>query len=155
MNITGTSGNDFINAQSIFYPESGDDYIQGFEGDDYLIGGEGDDTILGGDGNDRLVGGYDDDVLYGGIGADKFDLIKPSGFDTIEDFNKTEGDIIYLDSYVKGEPLSIVQYRLNLSGQGVEVVNSLTNQVIVYVVNTSDITIGSYFDFPALTALNV
>ena len=146
MNITGTSAGDFIDAQGM-YPGSGDDYIQGFEGNDLLYGGEGDDTMLGGDGDDFLVGGYDDDVLYGGTGADAFNLIEASGFDTIEDFNKAEGDIIYIDTFVIGAPLNLVEYRLNSSGQGVEVVNSSTNQVIVYVVNTSDITIGTYLDY--------
>ncbi len=143
MNITGTSARDFLEAER--YPESGDDYIQGFGGDDYLSGGEGDDTMLGGDGDDYLVGRYDDDVLYGGTGADTFDLIEASGFDTINDFNKTESDIIYIDTYGAVNS-NIVEYQLNPSGQGVEVVNSSTNEVIVYVVNTSDITIESYYE---------
>lgn len=135
MDITGTSASESLNAW--IYPESGDDYIQGLEGSDELLGGEGDDTIRGGDGDDYLVGGYDDDVLYGGTGADTFDLIEASGFDTIKDFNKTEGDIIYVEA----------EYSLNLSGQGVEIVNSSTNEVIVYVDNTSDITIEYYLDY--------
>jgi hypothetical protein len=92
--INGESGNDTLkgeNGDDEVSGESGNDLIEGGKGDDTLLAGEGNDGILGNEGNDVLNGGKGVDIMAGGTGNDTFicDL-----FDTIIDFNLTEGDKI-------------------------------------------------------------
>jgi hypothetical protein len=92
--INGESGNDTLkgeNGDDKLSGESGNDLIEGGKGDDTLLAGEGDEGILGNEGNDVLNGGKGVDIMAGGTGNDTFicDL-----FDTIIDFNLTEGDKI-------------------------------------------------------------
>lgn len=91
--INGAVGADTINGND------GDDTIQeadgsgqayGKDGNDVISGGFEPDYLSGGRGNDELYGGDDDDTLRGGSGADYFDC--GFGFDTVLDFDASEGD---------------------------------------------------------------
>ena len=86
--LKGGSGDDKIRG------EGGNDLIDGGKGDDKLLGGKGGDGILGGEGNDVLNGGEGVDIMAGGLGNDTFICDQ---FDTIIDFNLTEGDKIVGD----------------------------------------------------------
>jgi Ca2+-binding RTX toxin-like protein len=100
--INGKDGSDVINGAvgaDTIQGNDGDDTIQeadgsgqvyGNDGNDVLSGGFEPDYLSGGDGNDELYGGDDDDTLRGGDGADYFDC--GTGFDTILDFDSSEGD---------------------------------------------------------------
>jgi Ca2+-binding RTX toxin-like protein len=72
--ITGTSGNDKVNAGTTVagqpFPGADADSISGLDGDDRLEGLGGDDSLLGGNGNDTLLGDAGDDSLDGGDGVD-------------------------------------------------------------------------------------
>lgn len=78
--------------------------LHGGPGDDYLEGSPHRDALFGGLGDDILDGGLNPDSLKGGTGADTF-VFAPgdSGgyfeYDTISDFNPTEGDRIDLTAY--------------------------------------------------------
>jgi Ca2+-binding RTX toxin-like protein len=63
LNITGTSGNDNVNAGF------GNDWLGGGDGNDTIKGSAGHDTINGGQGLDSLYGGNNDDLL-----TENFDL---------------------------------------------------------------------------------
>ncbi len=72
-------------------------------GNDILDGGAGDDVIFGQEGNDMITGGAGNDVLFGGSGADTF-LFNAitDGFDTIMDFDRSEGDVFDLSALLNG-----------------------------------------------------
>jgi Ca2+-binding RTX toxin-like protein len=78
LNVTGTAGDDTINAQQL--------QVNGFQL--VLDGGAGNDTLTGGAGNDVLLGGAGDDFVDGGRGADT--AILGSGNDTFV-WNPGEG----------------------------------------------------------------
>ena len=104
--VDGGSGNDHIVGQAgddTLYGQAGDDALYGYtgndilvggDGDDYIVGDEGDDRLLGESGNDILVGKAGNDTLIGGTGSDIFRLSHDLEIDTIEDFNRAEGDKI-------------------------------------------------------------
>ncbi|MEH2106942.1 calcium-binding protein [Nostoc sp.] len=84
--LTGTSGNDTINAsqallsgRTFLFGGAGNDTIIGSRGLDQINGGDGNDSIVGGtgfnflrgnNGNDTLIGGNDNNNLNGGQGND-------------------------------------------------------------------------------------
>ncbi len=85
--ITGRDGNDTIHAgagddwvgvwndfgeapEHNYFPEWGDDQIDGGDGNDVLSAGFGNDTVDGGPGNDYVAGEQGDDSLSGGEGLD-------------------------------------------------------------------------------------
>ena len=72
-------------------PCFGNDNIHADDGDDAVFAGPNDDYQNGGKGNDELYAQDGDDVLEGAEGADFFDC--GMGFDTVVDFNPSEGDI--------------------------------------------------------------
>ncbi len=95
-NITGTSGNDLIEAwrhATVIDGGGGNDVINASKGDDSVMGGSGDDMIAGGVDNDTLEGGVGDDMLWGGSENDS--LIGGDGSDRIE--GGTGNDVIYGD----------------------------------------------------------
>ncbi|MEM1394907.1 MAG: calcium-binding protein [Cyanobacteria bacterium P01_H01_bin.150] len=104
--LDGGVGNDYL------YGGHGDDSHDGGSGDDRIFGGIGNDTLTGNSGNDFLSGGVvsdglsGSDITSGGSGADIFTLQSNSfmhylgsGFATITDFSRAEGDIIWLGDY--------------------------------------------------------
>ena len=90
--INGLGGGDTINGSA------GDDEIKGQGGDDDLTGGDGNDSISGGDGNDILLGSAGNDSLSGGSGSDAFVFFGQVGNDIIEDFDRSAGDVLLIDS---------------------------------------------------------
>ncbi|WP_245613296.1 Ig-like domain-containing protein [Skermanella stibiiresistens] len=89
--LYGGAGNDRVHGGA------GDDIITGDDGDDFLDGGAGRDMIYGGAGRDILTGGAGDaDALFGGVGADRFVFHLGDGKDRVEDFRRSEGDVIDL-----------------------------------------------------------
>ena len=105
-NLVGGEGNDYL------YGGHGNDSHDGGSGNDTIFGGIGNDTLTGNSGNDFLSGGIVTnglsglDTMTGGSGADIFTLQSNSfmhylgsGFATITDFNRSEGDIIWLGNY--------------------------------------------------------
>ena len=76
MTVSGTNGNDLINAGYNGDPEgdridAGDASLPGAQGDDDLVlAGNGKDTVFAGAGNDEIHGGNGDDKLYGETGDD-------------------------------------------------------------------------------------
>ncbi|PYF09335.1 putative secreted protein (type I secretion substrate) [Rhodobacter viridis] len=94
--IWGGSGNDSESGGL------GTDMIHGDAGNDTIDGGDGNDTLFGDAGKDVLISGRGSDIMTGGYGADRFvfanvfDSGAGAGFDTITDFNASEGDTIDL-----------------------------------------------------------
>ena len=86
--LDGDDGNDDI------FGASGNDTLSGNNGNDTLSGENNDDVLNGDDGNDLLRGGFGRNILNGGAGADSFELADPNGsvFNTVTDFNRSEGD---------------------------------------------------------------
>lgn len=75
--------------------------LAALKGDDVIIGSGFADTLHGYKGSDTIYGGNGKDILYGDEGADVFVLDEPptaNNVDTIQDFNRSEGDKIHLDS---------------------------------------------------------
>ena len=86
-----------------------DETVDGLAGDDTLTGSGGDDTLHGGPGADILDGGIGADLLDGGSGIDS--LTGGSGDDTY--WVESAGDVVN-----------------ELSGEGYDVINALTNYTI-------------------------
>ncbi len=79
------------------------DTLYGEVGDDSLNGGGDNDTLIGGDGNDVLNGGSYTDILTGGLGRDTFVFQDIStGFDVINDFSASQGDILDFSALLDG-----------------------------------------------------
>ena len=107
-NKTASDGDTLIEIENVIGTADGD-IIRGNDASNEFFGGDGHDRLSGGAGSDRLIGGRDSDVLTGGSGADRFvytgkadseawfwyqeGLVK---YDTIQDFNRAEGDKIEL-----------------------------------------------------------
>lgn len=88
--LFGDAGNDKVNGGP------GSDTCEGGEGDDQVRGGQGDDWVLGGGGNDFVSGDRGNDVLSGGAGADLFHIFAGAGSDGVTDFNRAEGDQVWV-----------------------------------------------------------
>jgi Ca2+-binding RTX toxin-like protein len=120
--VDGRRGNDRIDGQS------GDDTLVGDAGNDHLIGNFGNDTLLGGDGNDLLQGFSGSDTLTGGAGADLFWYYWDNNSDDVDritDFNRAEGDQLYVPSALIGRGPNIFgwllvedSYRPDLASSG-------------------------------------
>lgn len=108
--LYGESGNDTLNGgtgSDDLYGGSDNDVLNGGADDDYLYGSTGDDTLNGEGGSDFLdgfgVGLTEYDTLTGGGDADIFVLgntvedyyLAPS-YATITDFNRAEGDVVWV-----------------------------------------------------------
>lgn len=129
----GTNGSDAMVAYTAF----ADDTLSAEGGDDSLFAWSGTDTLMGGDGNDVLIGEYGPDLLWGGRGADVFvtsreDLdggVKGTFFDTINDFNSSEGDLIDLSPLIddrenaRNSPTAYVRAKLTQEGALIQVNN--------------------------------
>lgn len=74
----------------------GNDTLHGEIGDDTVRGGQNDDVIFGGDGNDWLSGDLGADTMSGGAGADTFHTFAQAGIDVVTDFNRAEGDRVFI-----------------------------------------------------------
>lgn len=110
--LLGNSGNDYLDGfygNDILNGEDGNDTLDGWWDNDGLSGGSGNDSLLGWDGEDYLDGGDGDDILkgengndtlYGGSGADSFvfNIFLTEEIDTIESFDRSEGDKIQVSA---------------------------------------------------------
>jgi len=95
--LTGGSGNDALSGNG------GNDTLTGGSGNDTLEGGDGRDWLFGDAGNDSLFGGGGNDTLNGGDGADTFGwLAGDTGRDTVEDFDRGEGDVLDFSTLLVG-----------------------------------------------------
>ncbi|MGH6999396.1 MAG: calcium-binding protein, partial [Phenylobacterium sp.] len=74
----------------------GADTIYGEIGADTLRGGQHNDVVIGGEGNDWLSGDLGDDTVTGGAGADIFHIFGQAGLDLVTDFNRAEGDRVFV-----------------------------------------------------------
>lgn len=130
--IEGGTGNDRL------FGESGNNDIYGQDGDDILTGGTGRNILSGGADNDTLFGGTGLTLFLGGSGADRFviDAAKVgNGFDQIQDYSSSDGDIIdlselftadvgtrflerddYVQGYVQGNGIYILRVSPNHNG---------------------------------------
>lgn len=88
--LLGGAGNDLV------LGNLGNDTIYGDTGNDTLRGGQHNDIIFGGDGNDWISGDLGDDTITGGAGADTFHIFAQSGLDLVTDFNRAEGDRVFI-----------------------------------------------------------
>lgn len=104
-NAIGTGVADDIygsNVKNTLWGDAGADILDGRGGNDVLYGGDGWDDLYGGAGNDNLNGGRGYDLQWGGSGADTFiftsikDSVVGKNRDVIEDFSRSEGDLIDL-----------------------------------------------------------
>jgi Ca2+-binding RTX toxin-like protein len=98
--IHGGDGDDYIlgdDGDDTIFGDAGDDEIHGGADIDTIKGGTGADRIFGGNGADVVIGGLGDDTLTGGVGADHFVFFAGDGSDTITDFSRGDGDMLYLD----------------------------------------------------------
>ncbi|MBP1859602.1 calcium-binding protein [Rhizobium herbae] len=115
--ITGSTGSNVLKGLG------GNDILEGLGGADDLYGGAGNDDLLGGSGDDFLSGGSGFDLLNGGTGADIFDFntISESAVgskrDVIEDFHRSEFDVIDLSTIDANELISGNQKFTFISGQ--------------------------------------
>jgi Ca2+-binding RTX toxin-like protein len=106
LNITGTGGDDTINAQQL-QANSFQLVLDGGAGNDTLIGGSGNDVLLGGAGNDTVIGGRGADQALLGAGNDTFvwnpgegsDLVEgQGGFDTLQFNGSNAGENINISA---------------------------------------------------------
>jgi T1SS-143 domain-containing protein len=113
-----TSGvNTTINGQAAYQTQDTDgaqvfgwtanDVIAGNSGNDAIYGWTGNDTLYGMGGNDVLAGEAGNNTLYGGSGSDVFVVQSDKAgnnniFDTIMDFNLSQGDVLSLIDVISG-----------------------------------------------------
>ena len=93
--IYAADGDDIVDLTSPDYSLAGQQItVHGGMGDDIIWGSDADEFILGGEHDDVLFGGAGKNFLIGGSGADEFQFTKTSTNDTVEDFDKNEGDVL-------------------------------------------------------------
>ena len=97
-----------------------DDFVARF-GSDYPC------ILIGGHAGDRLIGGFEDDILIGGPGADTLrgyggaDIFVVTDGDTVRDFNRDDGDVLYLTHLLEdtGRPLgAYLHFEITPDPQG-------------------------------------
>ncbi|NKD85251.1 calcium-binding protein [Haematospirillum jordaniae] len=110
--LTGDDRNNWFDGQG------GRDVLRGRGGNDTLYGGDGEDILDGGAGHDFLFGGQGADTLTGGSGADMFGYFRLWDMhgDTIMDFNRTQGDRIWLYDRFDASPDRIGWQPFKFSG---------------------------------------
>jgi len=86
---------------------AGNDTLNGGLGDDYLDGGKGADTLIGGTGKDTFVWHFGD-------GGSPGTPVR----DTINDFNRSEGDVLDLRDLLKNESASNLTQHLHFTASG-------------------------------------
>jgi Ca2+-binding RTX toxin-like protein len=120
--VVGGKDNDLLfgeDGDDIVYGNLGDDTCEGGDGADIVRGGQGSDIVRGGAGDDWLAGDRGDDTLSGGAGADIFHTHGDAGLDRVLDFNRAEGDRVYL---LPGTQYTLAQegadVAINMAGGG-------------------------------------
>jgi len=107
------------------YGTSQTDNLVGDSGNNQLLGLAGNDTLNGGAGNDYLDGGKGTDTLTGGTGKDTFVWHLGDGGtagtpvrDTINDFSRSDGDVLDLRDLLKNESASNLTQYLHFAASG-------------------------------------
>ncbi|MEC5205909.1 VCBS repeat-containing protein [Vogesella perlucida] len=107
------------------YGTSQIDNLVGDDSNNQLLGLAGNDTLNGGLGDDYLDGGKGADTLIGGTGKDTFVWHFGDGGspgtpvrDTINDFNRSEGDVLDLRDLLKNESASNLTQYLHFTASG-------------------------------------
>lgn len=98
--VVGGQDNDFVfgdQGDDIVYGNKGNDTIGGGDGNDIVRGGQDNDQVSGDAGNDTVSGDRGDDTLSGGGGADTFITFGDAGTDRVTDFNRAEGDRVWIE----------------------------------------------------------
>ena len=70
----------------------------GYARNNVITGNAGNNILNGGAGNDSLFGGAGNDTLIGGAGSDMFVFSSGHGNDTVQDFRKTDGDLLRIST---------------------------------------------------------
>jgi Ca2+-binding RTX toxin-like protein len=110
--LSGGGGIDIMNGSI------GDDTLSGGDGFDIVRGGRDNDSLSGGAGNDFMSGDRGNDTVSGGAGADTFHIFSGAGIDRIIDFNRAEGDRVFvLGSYTVSQVGSDVVIDLGSGSQ--------------------------------------
>lgn len=95
----------------------GEDYLDGGEGNDNLKAGAGNDNLRGGlnadtleagSGDDDLVGGAGNDTLTGGEGNDTYIFYVGDGQDTINNYDTSGTDVLYIQEYTSPDTVGAV-----------------------------------------------
>lgn len=87
--------------------------------DNFMTGSEFDNVLMGAGGRDLIDGGPGADAYVGGEGADVFYFAGGGGLDAIFDFNRAEGDKIFIDADIGGgEELSFETMPLFVDAAG-------------------------------------
>lgn len=123
--MDGGGGLDIMNGNT------GNDTLSGGDGNDIVRGGKDDDVLMGGAGNDFLSGDRGSDTLTGGSGADIFHTFTGAGLDRVTDFNRAEGDQVF----VLGS-----QYTVNQVGADVVVELTDGSKMVLVGVQQSTLT---------------
>lgn len=101
--LEGFSGADSLNGGGgldVMNGNAGADTLLGGDGADVVRGGKDDDSVSGGAGADFVSGDRGADTLSGGAGADIFHTFSGAGLDRVLDFNRADGDRVFvLGSY--------------------------------------------------------
>lgn len=98
--VSGDKGNDIVHGgqgDDVAYGGEGDDFVFGDRDNDIVRGGQGDDLVQGGDGDDYVSGDRGSDTITGGAGSDLFHSFGEAGMDLVTDFDRTQGDRVFLD----------------------------------------------------------
>ncbi|MBU1374523.1 MAG: hypothetical protein KKE02_01620 [Alphaproteobacteria bacterium] len=88
--MSGAGGLDVMNGNA------GNDTLSGGDGNDIVRGGKDDDSLSGGAGDDFVSGDRGSDTMSGGAGADIFHTFTGAGLDRVIDFNRAEGDRVFV-----------------------------------------------------------
>lgn len=172
--ITKAFGNSLNNVMVSSSAADGDTvYMYGGNGQDTLIGDSGSDVLVGGAHDDRLVGagkysgsdGQEIDSFHGGDGADKFFLFHEGdyfrgnyvfdhrdyaagSYGIVRDFDKSEGDKIYLRAAKRHEyTFSTEDASLGTGAKDVAIYQS--GDIIGYVQDTTRADVVSSVVFQA------
>lgn len=147
--ISGGPGPDWVvggKDDDLLFGDDGDDLVlgnlgadtcDGGFGNDIVRGGQANDVVRGGAGDDWLSGDRGDDTLTGGAGADIFHTFGEAGLDRVTDFNRAEGDRVYL--------LPGAQYTVSQVGADVVIDVAGGGQMILANVAASSLTPGWIF----------
>jgi Ca2+-binding RTX toxin-like protein len=108
--MDGGGGLDIMNGNA------GNDTLSGGDGADVVRGGKDNDVVNGGAGDDFVSGDRGSDTLTGGAGADIFHTFSGAGMDRVTDFNRAEGDQVF-----------VLGSQYTVSQSGADVVIELTD----------------------------
>jgi|GEM_PF-2089559 len=146
INFSDGSTFDLTTLNFDFTGTSGDDVITPTVNADNVINGlAGNDTLNGGDGNDRLIGGVGTDILNGGYGFDTADYsgaaagvnIELSSGSVLDDGNGATDTLVSIENLIGSNHNDLLK-----SNNGVNEINGMDGDDIIYAYNGSDVLYG-------------